>query len=176
MRCPQCGFDTPDDMSFCTNCGAKLKAAAPSSTPTGATNLCPQCGSQMRPEARFCDQCGVSLTPAHPPYGSVSTPEGTVRKFLKAMEARSVSGMAARCTGQEKADTLEGGSGLFAGIDKIGISLVKAEVVAQSKDEATVKATYQMEVTMGGQTKRRYHHGYVDLVKVDGEWLIEKTY
>lgn len=61
MRCPECGFDNPDDIKFCTSCGSKLEAAAPPPTPTAPTNLCPQCGSEIRPEARFCDQCGQDL-------------------------------------------------------------------------------------------------------------------
>jgi len=64
MRCPECGFDNPDDTKFCTNCGTKLEAAASSPTPTAPTSFCPQCGAQIRPEARFCDQCGQDLKQA----------------------------------------------------------------------------------------------------------------
>ena len=74
MRCPECGFDNPDDTKFCTNCGSKLEAAAPPPTPTAPTNLCPQCGSEIRPEARFCDQCGARLILACPQCGADATP------------------------------------------------------------------------------------------------------
>jgi len=74
VRCPECGFDNPDDIKFCTSCGSKLEAAAPPPTPTAPTNRCPQCGSEIRPEARFCDQCGASLTVACPQCGADATP------------------------------------------------------------------------------------------------------
>ncbi len=74
MRCPECGFNNPDDMRFCTNCGTKLEATAPPRAPTTSAKSCPQCGAQVRPEARFCDQCGASLTVACPQCGADATP------------------------------------------------------------------------------------------------------
>jgi hypothetical protein len=51
MRCPSCGFDNPDKMKFCGECGVALKAR------------CAQCGTENPPQFKFCGECGSPLTP-----------------------------------------------------------------------------------------------------------------
>ncbi|MBU1740802.1 MAG: AAA family ATPase, partial [Proteobacteria bacterium] len=50
MKCDQCQFDNPDNMSFCGQCGARLE------------RVCPGCGLANPPEFKFCGGCGHDLT------------------------------------------------------------------------------------------------------------------
>src|SRR5215475_7936901 len=49
MRCPSCGFDNPQGLKFCEECGTQL------------LRVCPSCGQQVRPTAKFCGDCGTTL-------------------------------------------------------------------------------------------------------------------
>jgi class 3 adenylate cyclase len=49
MRCASCGYENPEGMKFCEECGTKLARA------------CPRCGQQVRPTAKFCGECGTTL-------------------------------------------------------------------------------------------------------------------
>src|SRR5262245_18780335 len=53
MHCASCGFENPEGMNFCDECGAKL-------VPT-----CPSCGQELRPTAKFCGKCGSSIPLQH---------------------------------------------------------------------------------------------------------------
>ena len=55
MRCPSCGFDSPDGARFCAGCGA------------GLTPGCPACGFAVQPDHQFCTACGHRLAAAPPP-------------------------------------------------------------------------------------------------------------
>src|SRR5262245_33096543 len=59
MRCPSCGFDNPEGLKFCGECG------------TPVTALCPGCGFSNPPQFKFCGDCGASLVP---PSRRSSTP------------------------------------------------------------------------------------------------------
>src|SRR4029453_377427 len=50
MQCPSCGFENPEGLKFCEECGTRLVRA------------CPNCGQQVRPTAKFCGECGTALT------------------------------------------------------------------------------------------------------------------
>ncbi len=50
MRCPKCGFDVPQAMSFCGMCGTRV------------VWTCPSCGFANPLDFRFCGQCGVRLS------------------------------------------------------------------------------------------------------------------
>jgi class 3 adenylate cyclase/predicted ATPase len=60
MRCPSCGFDNPEEMKFCGECGILLQ------------QRCPQCGFENPPRFKFCGACGSSLIGQ--PRASSSTP------------------------------------------------------------------------------------------------------
>jgi class 3 adenylate cyclase len=50
MRCSSCGFENPEGMKFCGECGTKL------------AHVCPSCGHELRPTAELCGKCGTALT------------------------------------------------------------------------------------------------------------------
>jgi uncharacterized protein (DUF58 family) len=54
MRCPSCGFENPEGLKFCNECGA----------PFGV--CCPQCGLANQPRAKFCGECGTPLLSRSP--------------------------------------------------------------------------------------------------------------
>jgi predicted ATPase/class 3 adenylate cyclase len=60
MRCASCGFDNPEEMKFCGECGVSLEYR------------CPQCGFASPPGFRFCGACGTALSGQ--PRASQSTP------------------------------------------------------------------------------------------------------
>lgn len=107
---------------------------------------------------------------------AASTPEGTVRNYLSAMQSQDVERMAACSTGQEKEDILETGQDMFSGVNTIRISNIDIEVVSQSEDEAMVEATYHIKVTMEGGTYEDDNYASADLVKIGGKWYIEYSY
>jgi hypothetical protein len=51
MRCPSCGFESPEGLKFCNECGTLLRM------------LCAQCGFNNQPQAKFCGECGAALLP-----------------------------------------------------------------------------------------------------------------
>jgi class 3 adenylate cyclase len=51
MHCPGCGFENPEGLKFCNECGTPLRM------------LCAQCGFANRPQAKFCGDCGAALSP-----------------------------------------------------------------------------------------------------------------
>jgi class 3 adenylate cyclase/tetratricopeptide (TPR) repeat protein len=53
-HCSKCGFENPDGMKFCGNCGASL------------ANRCSRCGSENPAPFKFCGQCGAPLQPQGP--------------------------------------------------------------------------------------------------------------
>jgi Double zinc ribbon len=60
MHCPSCGFDNPEGLKFCGECGTPLTA------------LCPRCGFANPPQFKFCGDCGASLIPSSRPSSTSS--------------------------------------------------------------------------------------------------------
>ena len=54
MYCKHCGAQNPDDVNFCTACGAPMKDASDTVT-------CPHCGAQNPADVNFCTACGTPL-------------------------------------------------------------------------------------------------------------------
>jgi class 3 adenylate cyclase/tetratricopeptide (TPR) repeat protein len=50
MHCPSCGFENPEGLKFCNECGTPLLAR------------CAQCGFANQPQAKFCGECGAALS------------------------------------------------------------------------------------------------------------------
>jgi class 3 adenylate cyclase/tetratricopeptide (TPR) repeat protein len=74
MRCPSCGFENPEGLKFCNECGAPLRMP------------CAQCGFANQPQAKFCGECGASLSP-HPPVLRRYTPAHLAEKILTSRSA-----------------------------------------------------------------------------------------
>src|SRR6185369_15124641 len=49
MRCTSCGFENPEGMKFCGQCGTLLKRG------------CPKCKAENPPDFKFCGECGQPL-------------------------------------------------------------------------------------------------------------------
>ncbi|MGD8640254.1 MAG: adenylate/guanylate cyclase domain-containing protein [Gammaproteobacteria bacterium] len=74
MQCVSCGFENPDSMKFCGQCGSSL------------TPECPQCHFQNPPGFRYCGQCGHALqAPGNAPQSD--TPHPTVADETPAIDA-----------------------------------------------------------------------------------------
>jgi hypothetical protein len=50
MHCPSCGFENPEGLKFCNECGTPLLVR------------CAQCGFTNQPQAKFCGECGAALS------------------------------------------------------------------------------------------------------------------
>ena len=60
MKCPNCGYENPEESQFCGECGRSLQAEL----------VCSQCGHKNPQGQKFCNKCGRSLvepTPEAPP-------------------------------------------------------------------------------------------------------------
>jgi class 3 adenylate cyclase/tetratricopeptide (TPR) repeat protein len=57
MHCQSCGFENPEGLKFCNECGTPLLVR------------CAQCGFANQPQAKFCGECGAAL----PPHAGAST-------------------------------------------------------------------------------------------------------
>src|SRR5262245_57534806 len=118
MRCASCGFENPEGLKFCEECGTKLVQA------------CPSCGREVRPTAKFCGECGTTLTQLPPvpsaqvtvassqPPASYTPPHlaERIRAEQTAMEARGTT------DGERKTITalfadLKGSTALIEGLD-----------------------------------------------------------
>jgi class 3 adenylate cyclase len=64
MHCPNCGFENPDSLKFCNECGAPIRMP------------CAQCGFANQPQAKFCGECGAALLPE---AGASTAPPGAPR-------------------------------------------------------------------------------------------------
>src|SRR5438270_4519696 len=49
MRCASCGFENPDGMRFCGECGTPFRSR------------CPACNFDNPPHFKFCGECGAPL-------------------------------------------------------------------------------------------------------------------
>lgn len=79
MFCTECGHKLPDNVKFCTNCGARLDGepeqkqapqptptvnyqpsqVQPSTSPSSQMVKCRECGANIKQDARTCPYCGA---------------------------------------------------------------------------------------------------------------------
>ena len=104
--------------------------------------------------------------------GGASGPEATVRGAFKAMQAKDAEKMASYFTEditQEMVDEMQATFDIF---DSIKITNLKMTVTSQTEDAATIDAEWDFEVKAFGETNQEHQSDTIDLVKVNGKWLI----
>ena len=104
--------------------------------------------------------------------GGGAGPEATVKDMFKAMAARNADKVGSYCTEDIKADVVSTMESAFKLIDSIKITNLKTSVASQTEDTATVDAEYDLEMKAFGETNKEHQSDSIDLVKVDGKWLI----
>jgi hypothetical protein len=104
--------------------------------------------------------------------GEGSGPEDAVRGALKAMEDLDGEKMASYFIEDVREELAEGMEFAFALIDEVKIYNIETRVVSESGDRATVEMAFDGDVTVFGQTETEHTEDTVDLVKMDGKWLI----
>ncbi|NQT71566.1 MAG: hypothetical protein HQ553_02205 [Chloroflexi bacterium] len=57
----------------------------------------------------------------------------------------------------------------------IEVSNIETTLISESSDEAVVKVTYDMEMDWMGEVDKYSEEDTMNLVKVDGKWLIESN-
>lgn len=62
MKCAHCQAELQPGMKFCTNCGARVEAAASPASPQSAGQVtCPNCRASLAPGMKFCTHCGTAI-------------------------------------------------------------------------------------------------------------------
>jgi class 3 adenylate cyclase/tetratricopeptide (TPR) repeat protein len=96
MRCPSCGFDNPEGLKFCGECGTALTAP------------CPSCGFANPPQFKFCGDCGASLVPASRPAStsSLAAPSQPPSRYTPAYLAEKILTSKSALEGERKQVTV----------------------------------------------------------------------
>jgi hypothetical protein len=106
--------------------------------------------------------------------GGGSGPEATVQGMFKAMEAKDADKVGSYCTEDIREDVVSTMKFTFALVDSIKITNLKTIVASQTEDAATVDAEWDFEMKAFGETNKEHQSDSIDLVKVDGKWLISE--
>lgn len=106
--------------------------------------------------------------------GSDSGPEKAVRGALKALEEMDAEKLSTYFTAESREDLIVGMDLAFALIDEFKIFNVVTKVVSQTEDRATVEGEWDIEITEIDETEKDHVVQPIELVKVDGEWLIDE--
>jgi|GEM_PF-2976420 len=100
--------------------------------------------------------------------GMVATGQGV----LEGIEAQDAERTAAYFVEDVREEATFAFEVVFALVDEIRISNVEWEVLSETEDTATVEIECDWEATAFDETRSGHAKEPVDLVKVDGEWLI----
>jgi len=104
--------------------------------------------------------------------GGGSGPEATVKGMFNAMAAKNADKVGSYCTEDIREDVVSTMEASFAILDSIKITNLKTTVASQTDDTAIVDAEYDFEIKAFGETNKDHQSDSIDLVKVDGKWLI----
>ena len=104
--------------------------------------------------------------------GGGSGPEATVKSMFNAMAAKNADKVGSYCTEDIREDVVSTMKVTFALVDSIKITNLKTTVASQTDDTAIVDAEYDLEMKAFGETNKDHQSDTIDLVKVDGKWLI----
>jgi hypothetical protein len=100
--------------------------------------------------------------------GLVATGQGVI----EAIESQDAEKAAAYFVGEIREDVTSAFEVVFAIVDEIRIYDIEWEVLSETEDTATVEVGCDWEATAFDETRSGYARESVDLVSVDGEWLI----
>ena len=106
--------------------------------------------------------------------GGGSGPEATVQGMFKAMAAKNADKVGSYCTEDIREDVVSTLKFSFALVDSIKITNLKTSVASQTDDTATVDAEWDFEIKAFGETSKEHQSDTIDLVKVDGKWLVNE--
>ena len=106
--------------------------------------------------------------------GGGSGPEATVKGMFKAMEAKNAEKVGSYCTEDIREDVVSAMEFTFELVDSIKITNLKTSVASQTEDTATVDVEWDFEIKAFGETSKEHQSDSIDLVKVDGKWLISE--
>ena len=106
--------------------------------------------------------------------GGGSGPEATVKDMFKAMAAKNADKVGSYCTEDIREDVVSTMESAFTLIDSIKITNMTTSLASQTEDTATVDAEYDFEIKAFGETSKEHQSDSIDLVKVDGKWLISE--
>lgn len=106
--------------------------------------------------------------------GGTSGPEAAVQGMFKAIAAKNADKVGSYCTEDFREDTVSAMEFFFSMVDSIKITNMKTSIASQTDDTATVDMEYDMEVKVSGETEKSHESDSIDLVKVDGKWLISE--
>ena len=104
--------------------------------------------------------------------GSASGPEDTVRGAFKALEAKNAEKLASYYVEDMRDETLSNTEYAFSIVDKFKVSNLETTVTQETATKASVKAEYDLVVTMGGEKVEEHVTEIYELSKVDGKWLL----
>jgi hypothetical protein len=107
--------------------------------------------------------------------GGGSGPEATVKGMFNAMAAKNADKVGSYCTEDIREDVVSTMKFSFALVDSIKITNLKMTVASQTEDAATVDAEWDFEMKAFGETSKEHQSDSIDLVKVDGKWLINEN-
>lgn len=110
MRCKNCGWENPDNLTRCEKCNTPLEGASFNAAPVavpqqsfnktvneaavfpdapvGDANVCPQCGYPMRPGVSVCPNCHYGATEIEPQVRPAAAPVAPAAKQVKASPAQ----------------------------------------------------------------------------------------
>src|SRR5690242_19290596 len=104
--CSSCGSQIDGSASFCTGCGKRMPAVAPSTSEVGPA-FCTSCANKLTPDTSFCTSCGqpVSAGPQPVPAAQpvVAEPRAEQPAIQPTPTASSQSAAAAPAPVQEPA-------------------------------------------------------------------------
>ena len=106
--------------------------------------------------------------------GGGSGPEAAVKGMFNAIAAKNADKVGSYCTEDFREDTVSAMEFFFSMVDSIKITNMKTSIASQTDDTATVDMEYDMEVKVSGETEKSHESDSIDLVKVDGKWLINE--
>lgn len=108
--------------------------------------------------------------------GAGAGPEATIDGAMKALEAKDAEKLGSYFIEDIRGEVVFWAEMAFELFDEIEVSNLKMNVVSQTEEKATVEVEYDYEVTAFGETNKDHQSNTIDLVKVDGKWLITEPF